>query len=230
MKLFTCIIIDDEELALDLLEDYVGKIDMLDLAGRFLDPVIAFNFLQNTPIDLIFVDINMPGLSGLDLIASLRKLPAVVITTAYREYAVEGFELQVLDYLVKPISFSRFLQSVNRFLDSKKLASSIEPEEQYLIIRADRRNVQLTMNEIVMIEGLKDYVKIHTESATYLTKDSIGNFYKKLPKAQFCRVHRSYVVNKQHVHSYTHEDLQLGKQKIPVGATYKNAFFEFMKE
>lgn len=229
MKSYTCIIIDDEELALDLLEDYVSKMDGLQLSGRFLDPVQAFNFLQKMPVDLIFVDINMPGLSGLDLIASLRKSPAVIITTAYREYAVEGFELQVLDYLVKPISFSRFLQSVNRFFDSKKSTNSIEPEEQCLIIRADRRNVQLVMNEIIMVEGLKDYVKIHTESRTYLTKDSIGNFYKRLPKDQFCRVHRSFVVNKQYVHSYTHEDLQLGTQKIPVGATYKNSFFEFMQ-
>lgn len=229
MKLFTCIIIDDEELALDLLEDYVLKIDALKLSGRFLDPVESFNFLQNTPIDLIFVDISMPGLSGLELIASLHKPPAVIITTAYREYAVEGFELQVLDYLVKPISFSRFLQSVNRFLETKKNAVATEPGAQYLIIRVDRRNIQLAVNEIVMVEGLKDYVKIHTESRTYLTKDSIGNFYKRLPKDQFCRVHRSFVVNKQYVHSYTHEDLQLGKQKIPMGATYKNSFFEFMQ-
>lgn len=229
MKSFTCIIIDDEELALDLLEDYVLKIDALKLSGRFLDSVESFNFLQNTPIDLIFVDINMPGLSGLELIASLRKPPAVIITTAYREYAVEGFELQVLDYLVKPISFSRFLQSVNRFLETKKKATAPESEDSYLIIRADRRNIQLAANEIVMVEGLKDYVKVHTESATYLTKDSIGNFYKRLPKDQFCRVHRSFVVNKQYVHSYTHEDLQLGEQKIPVGATYKNSFFEFMQ-
>ncbi len=230
MKTYTCIIIDDEELALDVLEDYVVKVDTLHLVGRFSNAVEAYNFIIQQPVELIFVDINMPELSGLELISALKNPPAVVITTAYREYAVEGFELNVLDYLVKPIAFSRFLQSVHRFLKAKNQTPVSEPDEQYLLIRADRRTIQLNYDEITLVEGLKDYVKVHTTSSTHLTKDSIGLFYKKLPAHLFCRVHRSYIVNKHHIHSYSHEDLQIGKQRIAIGTTYKQSFFNFMEK
>jgi DNA-binding LytR/AlgR family response regulator len=219
---YSCILIDDEQLALDVLENYLRRIDALELKGAFLDPVEAFNYLAFHQVELIFIDINMPELSGLELIGSLSPRPAVIIVSAYREYAVEGFELNVLDYLLKPVSFERFLRSVQRFLQSRE-QKGLPEGPQSITVRADRRDVRVDLEDILYVEGLKDYVRIHTAGETVITKDSIGNFCEKLPQDRFLRVHRSFVVNLSKVKSASASDLQVGDKLIPIGVTYEKA-------
>jgi two-component system LytT family response regulator len=218
---YKVLIIDDEKLAIDLLEDYCRKISSLEVAGTFTDPNRAFDFLQQEQVDLVFLDINMPELTGLELARLIPSQTAVIFATAYREFGVEAFDLKALDYLLKPISYPRFLDAINRFFDSREKPVSVKTEE-LIIVRADRMDYRIQVGDILYIEGLKDYVKVVTRKGTLLTKSSIGNFLKEqLPNDRFIRVHRSYVVSREKIMAVGKEEVIIGEHRIPIGISYR---------
>jgi len=229
MKNCTCYLVDDEPIALDILRTYVQRLDNMTLSGQFTNPVKAFEALQKTPVDLLFLDIQMPELTGLELLQSLRKKPAVILTTAYREFALEGFEYDVIDYLLKPISFDRFLKAVDKFHARANQPQTIEKPmpsrsgetSAHFFVRADRKNVKVILDDILYLESLKDYVQIVTTQGKILTKETISHFDDVLPVGQFLRVHRSFIVAKNKIAALSADGLEVGGQLIPVGRMYK---------
>lgn len=226
-----CLIVDDEPLAIKVIESHVGKIPSLQVVATCQNAVDAFDVLMKKQIDLVFLDVEMPGITGLDLLKSLKKAPAIIITTAYREFAMDAFELDAIDYLLKPIPFDRFFKSISKYYqwqsnqhpevklsDSKSLDT-----EQYIYVRADRKVLKLPLGQILYIESLKDYVKIHLEDELVITKEKISHLEEKLPDTGFLRTHRSFLVSIRHIKAFTAETIELGKQEIPIGRTYKNA-------
>ncbi|MBX2892329.1 MAG: response regulator transcription factor [Saprospiraceae bacterium] len=229
--LYTCYIIDDEPIAIEIIESYLLRLEGFTVAGKFTNPVKAFEALQQQPVDLLFLDIQMPGLTGLEFLQSLRRKPEVILTTAYREFALEGFELDAADYLLKPISFDRFLKAIGKFQTRVRKAESpvslkiqaSEVEAPHLFVRADRKNVRVLLDEILYLESLKDYVRIVTTQGKITTKETITHFEEVLPPARFLRVHRSFIVAKDKITAHSADGLDIGKTPIPVGRMYKLA-------
>lgn len=227
---YRCYIIDDEPIAIDVIRAHLEKFDDFEVAGAFEDPVEAFEAQNREPADLLFLDIEMPELSGLELLRALRRPVDVILTTAHREFAVEGFELSVIDYLLKPIAFDRFLQAIDKFLEKQPPSSpkSHDSRPRYLTVRADRKSVRVNIGEIRYIEGLKDYVKIYTDEGRIVTKSSIGQIEERLPAEHFLRIHRSFIVNKERISAFTATDVEVGDQLIPIGRTYRRNFHKSM--
>jgi DNA-binding LytR/AlgR family response regulator len=224
-----CIIVDDEPLAIEILESYVSKVEQLKLEGTFRNAVSAFTFLQQHPVDLIFLDIQMPRLSGIDFLRSLRNPPKVIFTTAFRDYAIEGFELEVADYLLKPIPLERFLKAVAKVLHPVAAASAPvaaplrqEPSEDFVYFKVDKKMVKTRMGEILYIESIKDYVKVRTAEKDIITQQKISYLEESLPKENFLRIHRSFIVNRDRIDAYSATDVEIGKFQIPIGRNYKN--------
>lgn len=222
-----CIIIDDEPLAIEILESYVSKVEQLELAGTFRNAVSAFTFLQQNPVDLIFLDIQMPKLSGIDFLKALKNPPKVIVTTAFRDYAIEGFELEVADYLLKPIPFERFLKAVAKVLHQPVLAQpSLQPRpeatDNYVYFKVDKKMIKTRMADILYIESIKDYVKVRTLEKEIITQQKISYLEESLPKEQFIRIHRSFIVNREKIDAYSATDVEIGKFHIPIGRNYKN--------
>jgi DNA-binding LytR/AlgR family response regulator len=224
-----CIIIDDEPLAIEILENYVGKIEQLKLEGTFRNAVSAFTFLQQNKVDLIFLDIQMPKLSGIDFLKSLKHPPKVIFTTAFRDYAIEGFELEVADYLLKPIPFERFLKAVAKVMHQQPPShmaapnqSNGKPDEDFVYFKVDKKMVKTKMSEILYIESIKDYVKVRTADKEIVTQQKISYLEESLPKQQFLRIHRSFIVNCDRIDAYSATDVEIGKFHIPIGRNYKN--------
>lgn len=223
-----CIVIDDEPLAIKVIEKHIEQIPELELAATFDNPLAAGQFLQSTPIDLLFLDIQMPVVTGIDFIKHTKIQPKVIITTAYREYALEGYELDIIDYLLKPISFIRFYKSINKYkaLNTATQPSPSSSEEldtaaDHIFVNSNKRMIRMTFNDIFFIDSIKDYVRIHTQNDTVITKDKISTFVQRLP-SYFLRVHRSYIVNTKKIASLTSKDVTLvGGKEIPIGASYK---------
>jgi len=186
----------------------------------------------------LFIDIEMPDFNGLEFIKSLKNKPEIIITTAYRNFAVQGFDLNILDYLVKPISFERFMQAIDKFIDEKSNQNHKElveqqqqqQQQQFIIVRADRKNVKLFLDTILYVEGLKDYVKIILKDKQLLTKQSIGNFEKSLQSNRFLRIHKSYIVALDKVTAFTSYDVEIDRIEIPIGRSYKKSFLELMQQ
>jgi DNA-binding LytR/AlgR family response regulator len=220
---YNCFIIDDEPLAIEVIESHLSKLDQFKVTGRFTDAVEAFVAIKNAQVDIIFLDIEMPDFNGLDFIKSMSQKPDIVVTTAYREYAVEGFELNILDYLVKPIPFERFITAIDKFLEKKKVVPPQESstDKGYIMVRAERKHIKIELATILYIEGLKDYVKIVLSNETIITKESIGNFFKHLSQAQFIRIHKSFIVAIDKVTAITSHDIEIDKTELPIGRTYK---------
>ena len=224
-----CIIVDDEPLAIELLSDYISKVPFLSLEACCDNASLAMQVLDEMNPELMFLDINMPDISGLQLIKGLQNPPSIIITTAHSKFAVEGFELNVNDYLLKPISFDRFLKAVNRVKDSLKFLNP--PGEKpgalndYLFVKTDYKLVRINIVDIKYFEGLKDYVKIITESKTYITRQSLKLFMEKLPGCNFIRVHRSYIIAVRHITAITKNRIIIGTKYIPVSENYREAFF-----
>lgn len=223
----SCIIVDDEPLAIEIVEAYVGKIDQLKLMGTFRNALDAFAFLQQQPVDLIFLDIQMPKLSGLDFIKTLRNPPRVIFTTAYREYAIEGFELEVVDYLLKPIPFDRFLKAIAKVMHqptpSLPAAGKVESaSEDYVYFKVDKKMVKTRMADVLYIESIKDYVKVRTSEKEIVTQQKISYLEESLPRPQFLRIHRSFIINVEKIDAYSATDVEIGKFSIPIGRNYKN--------
>lgn len=233
---YKCYILDDEPLALNVIEQHLSKFEQFVLCGKSTEPLQALGEIKALQPDLLFLDIQMPELTGLDLIESMQQKPAIIITTAYREYAVEGFELNVLDYLVKPIPFKRFIKAIDRFLELQvgrvptlTTPSPTLPETPaFLLIKADRKTIKVTLDDILYVEGVKDYVKIVLRDQKILTKTSIGNFMKDLPGERFVRIHKSFIVAIDKIDAYTAHDVEIQKVELPIGRMYKEGFVEVM--
>ncbi len=223
-----CLIVDDEPLARDVIRRYISEIPTLELVGECANAIQAFTALQQQPVDLLFLDIRMPQLNGNDFLKALKNPPKVIFTTAFSEYALEGYELDVVDYLVKPIPFERFLKAINKaynFTDHKAIARpAIEDKrsESFVYFRVDRKMVKVMLGDILYIESMKDYVKVFTLAAKIITKQSISSVEEMLPEQDFIRTHRSFIVSMQKISSYTQELLEVDKTEIPIGKLYRN--------
>lgn len=230
----TGIIVDDEYLAIKVLEEYAGRIEAIGILKTFKDPRQALAYLQQNSVDLMFLDIQMPFLSGFEVLRELSSPPMVVFTTARHEFAVQAFELEVLDYLVKPISFSRFEKAVARaveYLAYKKHQHSKSSEgKDYIMIRSDYRIHKIMVQNIQYIEGLGEYVKIYTPEKMFVTLAALKNLVAELPIDRFLRIHKSFIVSKGHVLSYTHQSVRLVNAKeLPLGRAYKDQFIAAMR-
>ena len=228
MKKFTCFILDDEPLAIKVIEQHLSKLDTFSICGTSTEPLAAFQELKKLQPDLLFLDIEMPDLNGLELIEALQHKPRVIITTAYREYAVESFELEVLDYLVKPIALTRFMKALDKFLSLEQQKEPSLPN--CIFVKANRKTLRILIDDILYIEGLKDYVKIVLTDQQILTKVSIGNFLESLPVNKFIRIHKSFAVAKNKITAYTAHDVEIGTKELPIGRVYKEGFMEEMEE
>lgn len=218
-----CIIVDDEPLAIEILETYVARIDELQLVGSFRNAIAAFTFVQQNSVDLIFLDIQMPKLSGIEFLKTLKNPPKVIITTAFRDYAIEGFELEVADYLLKPIPFDRFLKSVGKVLARPEVNTSIATgQESFVYFKVDKKMVKTRIADILYIESIKDYVKVRTTDKEIITQQKISYLDESLPRHNFLRIHRSFIVNIDQIDAYSATDVEIGKFKVPIGRNYKN--------
>jgi DNA-binding LytR/AlgR family response regulator len=222
-----CIIVDDEPLAIEILESYVEKVEQLKLVHTFRNAVAAFTYLQQNTVDLIFLDIQMPKLSGIDFLKTLQHPPKVIFTTAFRDYAVQGFELEIVDYLLKPIPFERFLKAVAKVLHQPTLpqpstASKEATSDNYVYFKVDKKMIKTRMADVLYIESIKDYVKVKTPDKEIVTQQKISYLEESLPREQFLRIHRSFIVNLEKIDAYTATDVEIGKHSIPIGRNYKN--------
>jgi DNA-binding LytR/AlgR family response regulator len=229
-KKIKCLAVDDEPLALSILKKYIDEVESLELTGACANAVQALQMLQQHNIDLIFLDIQMPQIMGTDFIRTLKKSPKIIFTTAYRKYAIEGFELDAVDYLLKPISFERFLKAVNKVLQTEINApGSIyhsndnlqESANTCIYVRADRKMVKVLLNDILYIESLSDYVKIVTNNKIIVTKQLISALEETLPKPAFIRIHRSFIVAINKIDSYNADSVQLGGKELPISRLFK---------
>lgn len=229
----TCIVVDDEPLARQGMEMNITHVSSLQLLGSFSNALAAGDFLRKEKVDLMFLDINMPELSGLDFLKSLRDAPLVIFTTAYPQYALESYELDAIDYLVKPIRIERFLKAVNKAENHLKLlqqeggASQVEKiEEDFVFIKADRKYFKIYFKDILYIEGLKDYVVIFTKDSKIITSMNVKTIASQLPPSIFARVSKSYIVNVLQINSFDNELLYINNAEIPIGRGFKDDFIK----
>ncbi len=224
-----CVIVDDEPMAREIIASFIEKTPNLELIKMCKNAAEAIIFMQNESVDLYFLDINMPEITGLSLAKIINKKSKIIFTTAYREYAVDGFNLNVVDYLLKPIAFDRFLQATQKVLDTntpKTNEKAKEIESDYIFVRADRKMVKINFNGVLYIESLGDYVKIFTDTNTIVTRESISNLELKLPLNKFIRIHRSYIVSTKQITSYTNEFIEINKKAIPISRSYKESVLQ----
>ena len=223
MSKIECIIIEDEPLAAKVLADYIAQVPFLDLRGTFRNALLALDFLREHTTGLIFLDIHLPKLKGMDFLKTLVSPPAVIVTTAYHQYAVEGFDLNVTDYLLKPFSFERFLVAVNKVQSAQRKPS--EPTEMekrdFIFLHVQKKKVKIRFTEILYIESQKEYIKIVTTDKQHIAKMSTHEIERLLPPDQFTRIHRSYIVSIARIESYTAEEVEVNGVSIPIGREYK---------
>ncbi len=230
-----CIIVDDEYLAVRVLKEYALKTEALTVVETFTDSQKALQFLQTNNIDLLLLDIQMPYLNGFELLKQLEQPPLVIFTTARHDFAVKAYELDVLDYLVKPMSFDRFQKAINKateYLQLREMKSQQKPEEKkHLIIKADYRILKLQIEDILYIEGLNEYVKIHTTEKAHITLAALKELEKNLPHDQFIRIHKSYIIAFSTISEFTSNSVKLKNGKeFSIGRSYKNNFISRMKK
>lgn len=219
-----CLLVDDEPPAIEVIKTFAAAVPALDVVGTCRHAVEAFHFLQSQEVDLMFLDIQMPQLTGLELIKTLKQPPKVIFTTAHRDHALEAFEINALDYLLKPISFERFLKAIQKAVDlDVKLAEppTEDATEEFLFFKSDRKMMKVLLNQILFVESLKDYVKIITRDKQLITKLTITSLEAMLPPSKFIRVHRSFIVAQQAVDSFSNNSLFIGKHEIPLGPLYR---------
>lgn len=229
-----CLIIDDEPLAIEVLKMHLAQLTEMLVVGSFANPVESLETLRNEKIDLIFLDIEMPVLSGIDFVKNIAIAPKVIFTTAYRNYAIESYELDVVDYLLKPIAFSRFLKAINKYKTMVQLPiiANDEPKEiprdNHIYVNANKKFIKLEFDDITYVESMKDYVKIHAANKSVVTKEAISSFAAKLP-AEFLRIHRSFIVNTKKVTAFTKVDVEINDRELPIGSSYKEIVMDFLK-
>jgi two-component system LytT family response regulator len=235
-----CLIIDDEPPAREIIRRYVQEIPTLQLMGECANAIQALTVLQQHPIDLLFLDIRMPQLNGTDFIKTLKNPPKVIFTTAFSEYALEGYELDVVDYLMKPIRFDRFLKAVNKAYPLIGAAVPLKPvvaavveekkNESFVYFRADRKMVKVMLDDILYIESMKDYIKVNTVQGVIITKQSISSVEAMLPEKLFVRTHRSFIVSINKIKSFTNELVEVDKTDIPIGKLFRNGVMKVFSQ
>ena len=241
----SCIIVEDEPLARSLLENYIQKVPYLQLVQSFSDPLKALEFLRENTVDLLFSDIQMPEITGITLLKILQKKPLIILTTAYSEYAIEGYELDVLDYLLKPITFERFLKSVEKASlrinsnqagsNDKKISENMslspvtDAVQPFIFVKDGTKLVKIKLSDIMYIEGLKDYVSIYTPSQKVVSLQTLKALELQLPENQFIRIHNSYIVALEWIEAIQREKIQIGKVFLPISDTYRKAFKDFIE-
>lgn len=227
-----CLIVDDEPMARDVIRRYIGQVPTLQLTGECGNAIDATIFLQQHPVDLIFLDIQMPHLTGTDFVKSLRHSPRIIFTTAYKEYALEGFELDAIDYLLKPVRFERFLRAINKAFPQQPATQSFpasplkKPDAGFIYIKAERKLVKVLLDDILYIESARDYLKVYTQNGYIITRQTISSIEAMLSGSEFIRIHRSYIVSLKKIHSFTHEIVEVGKTELPIGKFYLNSFLK----
>ncbi|MBK7372768.1 MAG: response regulator transcription factor [Saprospiraceae bacterium] len=234
MHQYDCIIVEDEPLAAEILQDYIKQIPFLNLRHICSDAIIALEVLQKEKIDLIFLDIHLPKLKGLDFIKSLKNPPPIILTTAYHEFALQGYEYNVLDYLLKPIEFSRFVMAVNKLKQPVEAKSGqmppIEKERKSIFFNVSKKKVKVYLDEILYVESLKEYIRIVTSSNSILTKYQLGEIEEILTKNNFLRIHRSFIVSIDKIDAYTATDVEINNKQIPIGRSYKDIVQSIMEK
>ncbi|MBS1544908.1 MAG: response regulator transcription factor [Bacteroidetes bacterium] len=224
-----CLIVDDEPLARKLLASHVAKTEGLTLVGECGSAMEALKALQQKKIDLLFLDIQMPEFTGLQLIRTLTHPPAVILTTAHRDFAADAFDLNVLDYLLKPISFDRFLKAVNRYFNQVQPSASVTPSgEVSFFLRSDRKLVKVPFDQVMFVESLDDQVAVHMTEGTLFTRENITHLAGLLPEDRFVRIHRAFIVSKKHISSLTKEGVEVGKRFIPFGRAFRQAAWKLL--
>jgi DNA-binding LytR/AlgR family response regulator len=234
MQVLNCLIVEDEPLAADVIRDYITQVPGLQLKGICTDVFSANELMRAEKIDLIFLDINLPGMNGIDYLKILNGKYQIILTTAYHEYAIDGFNLNVVDYLLKPIEFSRFLQAVNKVYERKmpehKKEEQAEQPGKFYFFNTDKKKIKVNAADILYIESLKDYVKIHTHNKHIVTKFQIGEIDVFLNEKRFIRIHKSYVVNTEKITAYNASEIEIGDVILPLGRTYKELVERRLKD
>lgn len=233
-----CIAIDDEPLALDIIKDYSSKVPFLKLIKTFTKPVDSIEFIQKNHVDLIFLDVQMEGITGLQLINALKKSPQIILTTAYDKYAVQGFELDITDYLLKPISFERYIRACDRAYDRtfktngvKTVTGEISPrrEQNYFFVKTEFRLQKINFDEILYIEGMGDYLRIVAKQGKIMTLQNFKRMEAILPEADFCRVHKSYMISLNNINCIEKSHVKISDKEIPISDFYRNNFYDKLK-
>ena len=238
MNKLNCLIVDDEELARNLVENYINRVPHLEVVGKCAEPMEAMQMLQEKSVDLMFLDIQMPGLTGIEFLRTLTQKPLVIFTTAYKEYALEGFELDVVDYLLKPFRFERFLQAVNKvgkilkkesnettpvasISKTEKEDNATEKERDYILVKSDFKVFRIFYKDILYIESMKEYVAFHTNDGRTLSLGSLKKLEQELPTDQFMRIHKSFIANINSIAVLEGNMVHIGEKKLPIGTSYR---------
>lgn len=229
----SCMIVDDESVAREVIETHVSKLSNITVVGSFSNAIDALNCLRHHTIDLVFLDINMPEMSGISFAKSINKDIKIIFTTAYRDYAVEGFELQAVDYLLKPISFDRISKAVNTYFDiyfdtNQKELYRVENHD-FMFVRAERRMIKIDFDSIVYIESYSDYLKIHLSIETIVTRETISSIEAKLPNGRFLRIHRSYIIALKNISSFTNEEIVINNKSLSISRSYKKTVLQVLQ-
>jgi len=241
MQIYKCIIVEDEPLAAEVLQDYIRQVPFLNLVCCCSDAFYAMDSLQKFDIDLMFLDIHLPKMKGLDLIKVLKKPPKIIITSAYEEYALQGFEFNVIDYLLKPIDFTRFLKAVNKIEQTREIAVPAKPaaiparpatlpaERVYLFFTVGKKKVKVFLDEILYIESMKEYIRVNTKSKSVLTKFKLSQVEELLSENNFLRIHRSFIVAKDKVDAFSATEVDVGGKQLPIGRSYKELVMSILE-
>lgn len=231
MEKYRCLIVDDEELARRLIARHLSQLPDFEIVASCGSAIEANSILKTELIDLLFLDIEMPIIKGTEFLKTLVNKPKVIFTTAYRDYAIESYELNVVDYLLKPILFVRFYKAIEKFLDTQIVAKSKKgdvSEQVHIFVQSNKKNIKIKFEDVLYIESIKSYIKIHTTDTNHLIMHSLSAFKEKLD-SRFVRVHRSYIVNSSKVTAYTKQDVEIGRLEIPIGDLYKKMALEKLK-
>lgn len=216
---YSCLIIDDEPIALKVISNYLDKIDKFVFLGGFTNALEALSVLHKQNVDLIFLDIQMPGINGLEFIKSIPQPPRVIFTTAFRNYASDAFDVDAIDYLVKPIPYDRFLKAVNKFFEHQNRLR--EQNSDSIILKSDKKNYKVMMDDIIYIESLDDYIKVHTKQNNLICYMRLSGIENMLGNSKFIRIHRAFVVNQKHITLFTHSLVEINGKQLPIGRNYR---------
>lgn len=223
---YNCIIVDDEPLAIEVIKNHIGNMGIFHIAAECSNASEAFQALKSLKVDLMFLDIQMPGMKGNDFLRNLVEPPRVILTTAFRDYAYEGYELNVVDYLLKPISFDRFVKAIDKYLNLESKKAEKPGEEKFIYLNINKKIHKIFINEIIFVESIKDYLTIHTITGEIVAKHTITAFESMLPQDDFVRIHRSFIVAIKKIKGFNAHSVDIGNKELPIGQMYQAGVFE----
>ena len=228
----TCLIVEDEPLAAEVLKDYIEQLPHLQLVGICTDAIFALEKLQEEKVDVIFLDIHLPKLKGLDFIKTLKDPPHIILTTAHHQYALQGYELNILDYLLKPIEFERFLKAVNKLQvkSNTSTTENVKEERAFRFFNVNKKNIKIFLDEILLVESLKEYVRIYTAKKVIITKFQLGELEQNLNNTNLLRVHRSFLIAIDKIDAYSSSEIEIAGKSIPIGRTYQREVLKLIKK